>query len=131
MKVGKYEESNKASEELIKRAEKLKDDFAEDYPIVASKFFVQLANIKFILQDYESAMEAGKKGVVLCKGIKDDDLEVMRSINNARRDLLNIILRSTVKLDPTQKSSELRKKLAEENELDITFMPKQDLMEIL
>jgi hypothetical protein len=39
-------------------------------------------------------------------------LEIKRSVNNARRDLLNILVRSTVKLDPSKKVSELRKEYA-------------------
>lgn len=131
LKVGKFEESLKDSDELIERAEKLKEEFAEDYGVVASKFFVQQANVKFIAKDFPAAVEAAKKGVELCKDIKDDDLEIMRSVNNARRDLLNVLLRATIKLDPSQKSAELRKQISAEHNLDQTFMPRMDLMEVM
>ena len=112
MKVGRYEESLKESNELIERAEKIKGDFAEDYDIVASKFFVLHANINFIMKNYQVAIDAAKKGIELCAAPKlkeEQDLEIVRTVNNCRRDLLNALLRSTVKLDPSKKSSELRK----------------------
>lgn len=67
MKIGRYEESLKDSDEMIQRAEALKDEFAEDYPIVGAKFYVQHANIKFIMDDYQKAIDVAKIGIDLCK----------------------------------------------------------------
>ena len=112
MKVGRFEESNKDSDEMIERAIKLKDEFGEDYAVVATKFYVQQASIKFILRDYQKAKESANLGISLCAEVKEEDLEIKRSVNNAKRDLMNVLLRSTVKLDPSKDSATLRKEMA-------------------
>ena len=84
------------------------------------------------MKDYEKAIESANIGVDLCKQVQEEDLEIKRSVNNARRDLLNILVRSTVKLDPSKKVSELRKEYAQTHELDETFMPRaQDILNIV
>ena len=64
-----FEESLKDSEEMIQRAVALKDEFAEDFAIVGSKFYVQQATIKFIMKDYEKAIESANVGIDLCKQV--------------------------------------------------------------
>lgn len=47
--------------------EELKDEFKPDYAIVASKFYMQKANLAFVMGKLEEAKDAAEKGYNLVK----------------------------------------------------------------
>ena len=69
MKAGQFEESNTESDALMEQALNLVEEFAEDYATVVSKFYVQQATIKFIMKDYQKALDACRDGIALCKQV--------------------------------------------------------------
>lgn len=106
--------------------ESLKEQFGEDYPIVASKFYMQQANLAFVHQRYEEAKNAVAKGLELVKQVKTTEEDIQRASNHTQRDLLNLHVRLTARLeqrDPT----EIRKEVAQKYGFKgITFMNAHD-----
>ena len=125
MKIGRYEDALVDAEECLAMAERLKTEFGEDYATVVSKFFLQIANVNFILKKSDEALDACGKGLELCKQVNvEEDLEIRRSVNNARRDMLNIMVRIKSRQDKSKSAQQLRTEMAAEHGLDNTFMPK-------
>ena len=77
----------------------LEEEFGEDYPIVASKFYMQQANLAFVYQRYEDAEKAVSKGLELVKQVDTKDEEIQRASNHTHRDLLNLHVRLTARRD--------------------------------
>ena len=73
--------------------------------MIAGKFYAQLVTIRFIMKDYQGALDAAEIGLDLCGQVEDDDLDVRRQVNNATREMLNVVLRSKCKLDPSLDST--------------------------
>lgn len=89
--------------------------------------------MQFVLRNLDGALEACQKGLALAKTVDvEEDLDIRRSINNSIRDMLNIIVRITVKQDKTKNTREVREQLAAEHNLDNTFMPRQqDILDVV
>lgn len=67
LKIGRYGEAFANSQKLLDMCEELKDEFKPDYAIVASKFYMQKANLAFIMGKLEEAKDAAEKGYDLVK----------------------------------------------------------------
>lgn len=53
------------SEKVMELCEGLREEFGEDYAIVASKFYMQQANLAFVSNKLDAAEKAASQGIVL------------------------------------------------------------------
>ena len=114
------------SDKVIGMCDDLKAEFGEDYPIVASKFYMQQANLAFVYQKYEDAEKAVTHGLDLVKQVDTKDEEIQRASNHTHRDLLNLHVRLTSRKEKKD-AQELRKQVAEEHGFKgTTFMNVHD-----
>ena len=65
MKLGRYTDALKNSEKVMTLCEDLKEEFGEDYPIVASKFYMQQGKLAFVMNKLDAAEKAAEQGIVL------------------------------------------------------------------
>ena len=73
MKLGRYTDAKANSKRIIEMAEPLKDDFKHDFAIVASKFYLQKANLDFIFGEFEEAKQTAAKGLELVSQVENTD----------------------------------------------------------
>ena len=105
--------------------EGLKQSFGVDYPIVASKFYMQKANLCFIQGRLEEAKTACARGLELVKQVNTKDADIKNASHHTYRDILNLLVRTRAKLEKGD-SAVIRKQLADEHGLPITFNAGQD-----
>merc|ERR1712151_553922 len=108
--------------------EELREEFKDDYGIVATKFYLQAANINFITGNFEEARKNALKGLEVVESLdhsKIPEEDIRRSMHNTKRDLLNVKIRTTAKLDSIDPWN-LRAEEAEKNNLSISLMPIED-----
>jgi hypothetical protein len=77
--------------------EETKADFGDDIHIVSAKFHTLKANVNFVLENWQTTMEAAKKGLECLNSVSSEDPEIVRSMRQTRRDLTNVRLRSEAK----------------------------------
>ena len=125
MKIGRFEEAYEYNEFVMKTQAELKTEFGEDYAIVASKFYMQQANINFIGGDLEKAKEAAERGIELVAEVKTDDEDIRKASNHTQRDLLNLLVRARSRLE-NRDAREIRSEMSAKHGLGPTFMTMHD-----
>ena len=103
----------------------LKEEFKEDYEILASKFHKQEADLAFIMGDYEKAMATATKGLELVKQVNTTDTATRKASNNTQRDLLNLIVRIRSSLEK-KLAKDLRDEIGQQHELGTTFLAEHE-----
>ena len=123
--MGSFDESKANSNKAIELLEENKEEFKEDYGVLAVKYYLQAANISFIMSDFESAKKSAIKGleIVAVTRITPD---IKQPMMNSRRDLLNVKIRASNKIDSSEDPWELRRAEASSNNLDLTLMPNEE-----
>ena len=121
LKAGLFEESKANSAIAITMLEELKDKFEDDYAILAIKYYLQAANINFIMANYQEARKNALKGLQIIE-TSPASPDIQKSVDNSKRDLLNIKIRSTAKLDNID-PWKMREEEAEAHQLGVTLMP--------
>ena len=101
--------------------EELKDEFKDDFAILAIKYYLQAANVNFIMANYEEALKNALKGLHIIE-TSPSSPDIQKSVDNSRRDLLNIKIRSTAKIEKID-PWKMREDEAEALQLGVTLMP--------
>ena len=65
IKLGRYTDAQVNNGKVIGMSEALREDFGDDYAIVASKFYLQQAKLAFITRHNQDAKTAVEKGLLL------------------------------------------------------------------
>ena len=123
--MGSFDESKANSNKAIELLEENKEELKEDYGVLAVKYYLQAANISFIMSDFESAKKSAIKGleIVAVTRITPD---IKQPMMNSRRDLLNVKIRASNKIDNSEYPWELRIIEAANNNLDLTLIPNEE-----
>lgn len=69
IKLGKFTEAKANSDRIIAMLEIVKPKFKEDFAIVASKFYLQRANLEFIFGKLEEAKKTCADGIALVQTV--------------------------------------------------------------
>ena len=77
------------------------------------------------MSDFEQAKNFAQKGLEII-GVTKDTPETKQPMANSNRDLLNVKIRSSNKLDSTMDPWQLRIEEAQSNNMDLTLMPKEE-----
>ena len=125
LKLGLFDESKINSNKALELLEENKEEFKDDYGILAVKYYLQAANICFIMSDFEQAKNFAQKGLEII-GVTKVTPETKQPMVNSKRDLLNVKIRSSNKLDSTMDPWQLRIEEAQSNNMDLTLMPKEE-----
>jgi len=125
MKMGRYAAAKVNSEKVMGMCDGLKATFGEDYAIVASKFFMQQANLAFVYGKLEEAKAAAESGLELVVTVSTEDEDIKKASNHTQRDLLNMLVRVRAKLEGVE-ARQLRAEVAEKRGIALTFMAGQD-----
>ena len=125
LKLGLFDESKINSNKALELLEENKEEFKDDYGILAVKYYLQAANICFIMSDFEQAKNFAQKGLEII-GVTKVTPETKQPMANSNRDLLNVKIRSSNKLDSTMDPWKLRIEEAQSNNMDLTLMPKEE-----
>ena len=128
LKVGLFEESQASSATATTLLEELKTEFGDDYGIVATKFYLQAANVDFITGNWETARTNALKGLEIVETCNPPEADIKRAMHNTKRDLLNVKIRTTAKLDSMDPWN-LRVEEAAKNNLSSTLLPLEDAEE--
>jgi len=105
-------------------------EFGEDLPIVSARYYMQLADLYFILHKYQECQEAADKGIEQVQLASKNDEDIEAHMNNTRRDLINLKLRSMKKITPTVNIEQLRVKEGTKYGLDQTLLPSEPLHDV-
>jgi hypothetical protein len=81
----------------IQLMEETKADFGTDIHIVSAKFHTLKANANFVLQNWQTSMDAAQKGLECLANVTTEDPEIVKSMRQTKRDLTNVRLRSEAK----------------------------------
>ena len=76
LKLGNYAEALVNNQKVTGMCEGLKEEFKEDYDILASKFFKQEADLAFIMGKLPEAKAAAEKGLLLIKNIDNEKADI-------------------------------------------------------
>lgn len=77
--------------------EETKADFGNDIHIVSAKFHTLKANANFILENWQTAIDAAKKGLECLGKVTTEEPEIVKSMKQTKRDLTNVRIRSEAK----------------------------------
>jgi len=76
LKVGQFDASKASSQLAIEMLEELKEVFKEDYGIVATKFYLQAANVNFITGDYETSLKHALNGLEIVDTVNPPEADI-------------------------------------------------------
>lgn len=79
IKLGKYTEAREQNDRVIQMCEGLKAKFGDDYPIIASKFYLQQAKLAFITRRDQDAKVAVEKGIALAEQVATENQETQQA----------------------------------------------------
>ncbi len=125
MKLGRYKDALKNSEKVMQLCQDLKEEFGEDYPIVASKFYMQQGKLAFVMNKLDAAEQAAEQGIVLVKQVKTTEEDIKKASDHTQRDLLNLLVRVKAKKEGRD-ASIVRKEIADKYSMGTTFLEIHD-----
>lgn len=109
MKCLKFNESLESINEAFVMRDNLAAEFGEDLPVVSARYFMQLADLCFVVRKYQECIDAAVKGIEQVQLAAKDDEDIAAHMNNTRRELINLKLRASKKLKPDLDLETLRK----------------------
>ena len=103
----------------------LKEEFKEDYDILASKFWKQKADLAFIQGKNEEAKAATEKGLELVVKVVCDDENTQKATNHCHRDLLNLLVRVRSRMEKKEARG-IRTEEGKNRNIGTTFLKLHD-----
>jgi poly(A) polymerase Pap1 len=107
MRTGQFVESLETIDRTIDMAVQIEKDFGPDMDIVLAKFSMQKANVAFLLGNYELARTFADKCISSVNRVDVDDAQIMKQMQNTKRDAKNCSIRAQAKLTG-QPASQIR-----------------------
>lgn len=77
--------------------------------------FSTLANIEFMVREYDSALQSARAGLQAIERVKLDKLEIQNQIKKTRKDLLDVRIRAQAKVQG-QSAQTVRQELGHQSE---------------
>lgn len=130
MKCLKFADSLKSIQDAFEMREALKDDFGEDLPVVSARYYMQLADLYFITRKYQECVEASTKGIEQVSLASKEDIDIATHMNNTRRDLINLKLRASKRIESHLDLEALRLEEGKKVGFDQTLLPSEPIKEI-
>ena len=125
LKIGRYADALAHSDKVMNMCESLKDELEPDYAIIASKFYMQQANIAFMHGDIQKAKDAAEKGFELVLQVDTKEADIREASSQTQRDLMNMLLRTRARLEKKD-VRELRKEFSKTYGIGLTFLKTHD-----
>jgi hypothetical protein len=130
MKCLKYEESLKSIKEAFQMRDQLTEEFGEDLAVVTSRYYLQLADLYFVIQKYQECTEAACLGIEQVNIASKADEDIASHLNNTRRDLINLKLRSAKKITKHLDLGQLRVQEGKKYGFDQSLLPSEPIHEL-
>ena len=109
--------------------EGLKEEFKEDYDILASKFYKQEADLAFIMGKLPEAKVAAEKGLAIIVNVSDEsDAATKKATQHCHRDLLNLFVRVRSRLE-NKEALVIRQEECTKRGMPTTFLTMHDEMQ--
>lgn len=110
--------------------DRLASEFGEDLPVVSARYCMQLADLCFVTRRYQECVDAATKGIEQVQLAAKDDEDIAAHMNNTRRELINLKLRASKKINPSLNLETLRREEGKLYGFDQTLLPTEPLRDV-
>jgi hypothetical protein len=130
MKCLKFDDAMASIKEAFVMRDNLAAEFGEDLPVVSARYYMQLADLCFVTRKYQECVEAAMAGIEQVQMAAKDDEDIAAHMNNTRRELINLKLRASKKINEHLDIKTLRIEEGKQYGFDQTLLPSEPLRDI-